>query len=110
MESRRALNSTDESGYSVGSEVRRAAAVAQQFLASKDLELLAPELVIQRSLSMKSVILTTSSFARRFQQAHDRPDLQLFVEIGKGMQGVVFEKVRLFLRTSLDVQVLILYG
>lgn len=93
MASRRAQNSTDESAYSVGAEIREYAGLARRTLSTDELELLAPELIIQRSLSVKSVISTSSSFARRYQQALNEPNPQVFVDIGKGMQGAVFEKV-----------------
>lgn len=49
--------------------------------------------ILQQSLSLKSVILTTSSFSRLFQTARTRPDLQQLNQIGAGLQGAVFEQV-----------------
>jgi len=92
MASRRSLNQTDESTYSVGSETRRDA-VAQQYLAATELSSMQTTDVIQRSLTIKSVISTASSFARRSQAAVGRPDLQQMIQIGAGFQAAVFEQV-----------------
>jgi len=93
MASRRSLNQTDESTYSVGSETGRDAAVAQQYLAATELSSMQTTDVIQRSLTIKSVISTASSFARRSQAAVGRPDLQQMIQIGAGFQAAVFEQV-----------------
>ncbi len=94
MASRRQQAATDDSAYSAGSEVRHDAAIARQYLASAAMALLPSDVILQRSLSVKSVLSTSSSFARRSQQAAARPDLQQIVQIGAGMQGVIFEQVR----------------
>ena len=94
MASRRGLNATDESAYAVGSEVRRDVNIARRYLSSSDLACMPDEEVLGRSLSVKSVISTTSSFARRSQHAASRPDLQKYIQIGAGLQGAVFEQVR----------------
>jgi hypothetical protein len=62
-------------------------------LDATELGLLPDSAILQRSLSLKSIISTTSSFSRRFQSARFRPDLQEINQIGVGLQGAVFEKV-----------------
>lgn len=93
MASRRDLNATDESAYSVGSEIRSDAMIAREYLRASDLANMAGHIVLQRSLSIKSIISTSSSFVRRSQEAINRPHLQNFIQIGAGLQGAVFEQV-----------------
>ncbi|KAK3384068.1 hypothetical protein B0T24DRAFT_72615 [Lasiosphaeria ovina] len=93
MASRRGFNATDETAYSVGSETRQHADLAWQYLQATDLASLPPTTVIKRSLTVRSVVSTSSSFALRSQRAIGRPDLQEIIEIGKGLQGAVFEQV-----------------
>jgi len=95
MSSRRQLQSTDETNYSVGSEIRRDAELTRQYLKADKLSLLPAVEIIKRSLSVTTVVSTSSSFAQRSQQAVGRPDLQRIVEIGAGLQGAVFEQVSL---------------
>jgi hypothetical protein len=94
MDSRGRLNAMDESTNSVGSEVRQEAQLARQYLAAAELALMPDDAILQRSLTVKSIISTSSSFARRSQQAVGRPDLQRTVQIGLGLQGIIFEQVR----------------
>ncbi|KGO76042.1 hypothetical protein PITC_011990 [Penicillium italicum] len=49
--------------------------------------------ILKRSLSLKSVVLTTSSFSRFFQTASSQPELQQLNQIGAGLQGAIFEQV-----------------
>jgi hypothetical protein len=58
-----------------------------------ELGLMTDSAILQRSLSLKSIISTTSSFSRRFQSARFRPDLQEINQVGLGLQGAVFETV-----------------
>lgn len=93
MSSRRQDNRTDESANSFGSSAREDAQLASQYLESTDLEAMADTDVLQRSLSVKSVIFTSSSFARRSLDAASRPELQEIIQIGEGLQGVIFEQI-----------------
>ncbi|KAK0655238.1 hypothetical protein B0T16DRAFT_450958 [Cercophora newfieldiana] len=93
MASRRGRNATDETACSVGSETRQHADLAWRYLQATDLALLPPTTIIKRSLTVRSVVLTSSSFAPRSQRAIGRPGLQEIIEIGKGLQGAVFEQV-----------------
>ncbi|KAJ6032747.1 hypothetical protein N7540_003479 [Penicillium herquei] len=98
MAHRREINSSNESGgassdYSVTSSIAQNAQVAQLFLSATDLSQMPEDAILCRSLSLKSVISTTSSFSKRFQIAKTRPDLQEINQIGIGMQGAVFEQV-----------------
>ncbi|OQE13578.1 hypothetical protein PENFLA_c046G10015 [Penicillium flavigenum] len=49
--------------------------------------------ILKQSLSLKSVILTASSFSHLFRVARSRPELQQLNQIGVGLQGTVFEQV-----------------
>lgn len=63
-------------------------------LNATQLESVTESTILKRSLSLKSVISTTSSFSRRFLQSGlCRPYLQEINEIGTGLQGSVFEIV-----------------
>lgn len=95
MASRRELNSTDESAVSVGSSIAQAARLAMRYLEATELEQLADQTILHRSLTVKSVVSTTSSFARRFQRAASRPELQEMIQIGQGLQAAIFEQVGL---------------
>ncbi|KAJ6127552.1 hypothetical protein N7523_003164 [Penicillium sp. IBT 18751x] len=74
------------------SSIARNDQVARQFLAA-DLEQMSEYAVLNRSLSLHATIATPSSFARRFQCARSRPELQGLNQIGAGLQGVIFEQV-----------------
>jgi len=93
MASQRGFNAAGDAVYSVGSEIRRDAEPAHRYLRSSDLADMPDDAVLQRSLTVKSIISTSSSFARRSQQAASHPDLQNFIQIGAGFQGAVFEQV-----------------
>ena len=95
MASRRELNAADETAYSVGSETGQHVDLAWRYLPATDLASLPPTTVIKRSLTVRSVVLTSSSFVLRSQRAIGRPDLQEIIEIGKGLQGAVFEQVQM---------------
>ncbi|KAK4203272.1 hypothetical protein QBC40DRAFT_219558 [Triangularia verruculosa] len=90
---RRNENATDDSSYSVSSDIKRDAKVAQRYLSADELSAMPSEVIIRRSLTVNSIISTTSTFARRYQEALNRPDLQQINEIGRGLQGAVFEQV-----------------
>lgn len=105
------LNS-DESNSSITSTIARDSLVARQFVEAAKLELLPGSTILERSLNIKSVISTTSSFAQRFQSAKTRPDLQDINQIGIGLQGVILEQIgKTFVlkkelsATSLDTQI-----
>lgn len=93
MASRREINSSDKSSYSAASSIAQDARLARLFLDATELGLMTDSAILQRSLSLKSIISITSSFSRRFQSARFRPDLQEINQIGVGLQGAVFEKV-----------------
>ncbi|KAJ5566733.1 uncharacterized protein N7459_010115 [Penicillium hispanicum] len=93
MASRREFNSSDESAYSGASSIARDARIARLYFEATELGLMPASTILQRSLSLKSVISTTSSFSRRFRSARFRPDLQKINQIGSGLQGAVFEVV-----------------
>ncbi|KAJ5943288.1 hypothetical protein N7516_003456 [Penicillium verrucosum] len=93
MASRREINSSEESAYSGASSNARDARIACLYLDATELELGTDSSILQRSLSLKSVISTASSFSRRFQSARFRQDLQEINQIGSGLQGVIFEVV-----------------
>ncbi|KAI1108442.1 hypothetical protein F5Y14DRAFT_459534 [Nemania sp. NC0429] len=89
---RRAQHSTDQSNDSVDSEVARDIQAAWQSLAATDLEQLVPSAVLQRSLTVRSVVSTTSSFATRSQRLKNATT-QNYQEIGRGLQGIVYERI-----------------
>lgn len=93
MASRRELNNNEESACSGASSISRDARIARAYLEATELGLMSDSAILQRSLSLKSVISTTSSFSRRFQSARFRPELQKINQIGSGLQGAVFEVV-----------------
>jgi len=109
MSSRRELNQTNETAYSVGSEIRHDAEITLRYLADAELALLPNAAIIQRSLSVKTVVSTSSSFAQRFQQAVGQPHLQQIIQIGAGMQGVVFEQVILVVTLPLQHRLLTIW-
>ncbi|KAJ5788945.1 uncharacterized protein N7518_005956 [Penicillium psychrosexuale] len=92
MNPRREGQSSDESATSEALSIAQNARISQQFLAT-NLGLLTDSAILQRTLSLNSVISTTSSFSIRFQNARSRPDLQTLNQIGAGLQGAVFEQV-----------------
>lgn len=93
MASRREINRNEESAYSGASSIARDASIARLFLDATEPKLETDSTILQRSLSLKSIISTTSSFSRRVQTARFRPQLQEINEIGSGLQGSVFEVV-----------------
>ncbi|KAJ5928340.1 hypothetical protein N7466_007296 [Penicillium verhagenii] len=93
MASRRNNNSSEESAASGASSIARDAEVARSFLDSTELALQSDSVILHRSLNLKSVISTISSFSCRFQSARFRTDLQEINQIGIGLQGAIFEIV-----------------
>ncbi|KAI2462767.1 hypothetical protein F4781DRAFT_441874 [Annulohypoxylon bovei var. microspora] len=67
----------------------------QECLTATDLSSMPDEIILQRTLTTKSIISTPSSFIHQSEQPLDRRDrdLQMMTEIGKGFQGSIFEKV-----------------
>ncbi|VUC27991.1 unnamed protein product [Clonostachys rosea] len=92
MFTRRDIASTDESAYSVTASLIQATRVAEQYFAA-DIEREPAISVLNKTLSITTTISTTSSFARLYQQASSRPDLQHLIQIGEGLQGAIFEQV-----------------
>jgi len=74
------------------SSITRNAEVAREWLAA-DLEQMSGYAILNRALRLRTTISTSSSFARRFQNARSHPDLQEINQIGAGLQGVIFEQV-----------------
>ncbi|KND89899.1 hypothetical protein TOPH_05512 [Tolypocladium ophioglossoides CBS 100239] len=92
MASQRVQNNTGESKQSAASSLLRNARLAFQYLAT-ELENLSGDIILRLSLTTKSVIFTTSSFATLSQRAASRPELQHIQQIGEGLQGAIFEQV-----------------
>ncbi|KAJ5462150.1 hypothetical protein N7530_010355 [Penicillium desertorum] len=69
-----------------------ALSIDRQLLAT-DLARLTDLAILKQSLSLKSVILTPSSFSHLFRAARSRPELQQLNQIGVGLQGAVFEQL-----------------
>ncbi|KAJ5773718.1 hypothetical protein N7457_008614 [Penicillium paradoxum] len=93
MFERRELNSSDTSTGSDASSIARKARIAEIYLNTTQLEQLPDAVILERSLSLRSIISTTSSFSQLSQTARNRPHLQQINQIGVGLQGVVFERV-----------------
>lgn len=91
MSSRR--NTTDESEDSITSSQVRDAGIVVRYLKATELEAASSDVVLQRSLTVRSIISTTSSFPIRFQRALIDPELQSMREIGQGLQAAIFEHV-----------------
>lgn len=89
---RNTLSDESASTCSDASSIARNARVGRRFLAA-DLEGMSEYAILNRTLSLHTTVSTFSSFARRFQYACSRPDLQEFNQIGAGLQGVIFEQV-----------------
>lgn len=96
MASQRELNGSDETahyGASGASSPAWDTRTTRLCLEATELELMPDSAILKQSLSLKSVILTTSSFNRQFQSACAYSELQKFNQIGSGLQGAVFEVV-----------------
>ncbi|KYK56205.1 hypothetical protein DCS_08173 [Drechmeria coniospora] len=89
MTSRHSQNSTDESMRSLP----RHANLAIEYIEATNLDEFPDDVVLRRSLTTRSVISTTSSFAAQYHRAVTRPKLQCIQEIGQGLQGTIFEQV-----------------
>jgi hypothetical protein len=74
------FNSMDKSEY------------RRHYFKATDLEPLDNSVILTQSLAVTSVIATASSYVKGFEAAA-RPELQHAVQIGKGLQGVIFERV-----------------
>lgn len=74
-------------------EAKQDAQVSHQYIPASELASMDDSDILSKTLSVKSVISTPSSFARQSRQAVGHPPLQIINEIGKGMQGIIFEKV-----------------
>ncbi|GLI72257.1 hypothetical protein PoHVEF18_000427 [Penicillium ochrochloron] len=72
---------------------RESLGASRQLLVQNDLEALSNSAILTKCLSLNSVFSISSSFARLFQDARSRPELQSINEIGVGLQGAVFEQV-----------------
>ncbi|KAI1392711.1 uncharacterized protein F4822DRAFT_138610 [Hypoxylon trugodes] len=66
---------------------------SHQYIMATELNLMPHEVILRRTLTPNSIISIKSSFARRFHHAVAHPELQVVVEIGKGLQGSVFEQL-----------------
>jgi len=91
MDSQRLLSRTDESTFSITPSLAEDAGMASKLL--EELSICEePKDLLRKMLSINSQISTTSSFARRMQQAELDEDLRFFRQIGIGSCGVVFEQ------------------
>ncbi|KAK1974399.1 zinc finger protein-domain-containing protein [Colletotrichum cereale] len=95
--SRRQLNTSDQTDQSTNSlsESIRSLAIATLKLAKEpfteeELRNSTSKQVLQRMLSTKSYISTTSSFAEKHNAAHSDAALRRFEELGKGQCGTVY--------------------
>lgn len=93
MASRREPNGSDETAHYGPSSPARDTRTTRLCLEATELKLMSDSAILKQSLSLKSVILTTSSFSRQFQSACVYPELQKCNQIGSGLQGAVFEVV-----------------
>lgn len=93
MAARRALNATDESAVSLTSSAIEDAHSGFRFLDATELQDSHGADLLRRSLTTRSIVSITSSFAERLQAAATRPQLQVIREIGEGLQGTIFEQV-----------------
>lgn len=93
MSEHRGLNLSDPSTGSDASYITRNARIAEIYLNATQLEQLPDTVILERCLSLRSVISTTSTFSQLLQTARKRPHLQQINQIGVGLQGVVFERV-----------------
>jgi hypothetical protein len=75
---------------------------AIRFEMAWDLAHMPDDRVLQRSLNVRSIIFTPSSFAQHSRRAANCPELQNVTQIGEGQQGTVFEQVRLTIAPSRD--------
>lgn len=88
--SRRQLNQTDNS---VSSSLREDAAASAHLFETLPLDTANdPKHILNRLLSVKSVISTASTFAERQQKAQNNDALQVFRHIGVGSCGTAFEQ------------------
>ena len=90
---RRRQAETEDSVISLTPSIKEAATLVAQLEDQLRLDDSSPESILKRSLSSKTVISTTSSWALRFQDAAENDAAQEFMEIGRGGCGVVFEQV-----------------
>lgn len=97
--SRREPARTDDSVTSVTDSLRSLMASGQRyagemsgltFLDETSLRSYGPEQILNRMLSTKSYMSTTSSFATRYQDTHENNKLIAFRQIGKGQCGTVW--------------------
>ncbi|WYZ41989.1 hypothetical protein EsH8_V_000884 [Colletotrichum jinshuiense] len=89
-----ASDETDRSTNSLSDSIKSLAIASLRLvkhpLTEEQLRNSTPEQVLQRMLSTKSYISTTSSFAEKHNGAHSNAALQHFEEIGKGQCGTVY--------------------
>lgn len=86
-ETDRSMNSLSDSIKSLAIASLR---LAKHPLTEEQLRNSTPEQVLQRMLSTKSYISTTSSFTEKHNGAHSNAALRRFEEIGKGQCGTVY--------------------
>ncbi|KAI6778314.1 uncharacterized protein J7T54_005830 [Emericellopsis cladophorae] len=93
MASRRDLNQTDESAASLTPSTIEAALLSFRFIEASEHQNSHGVEILRRSLSVRSVVSTTSSFAELFEATASNPQLHIIREIGAGLQGTIFEQV-----------------
>lgn len=80
---------TEETDISITPSLREDIELSSRL--RRKLELESPADILQYSISTRSVISTSSSFAQRYQQAAEDDELQKFKPIGAGSCGTVLE-------------------
>ncbi|KAI6088868.1 hypothetical protein F4821DRAFT_83948 [Hypoxylon rubiginosum] len=72
-------------------------------LAATDLQALSPTTILQKYLTVNSVLTITSSFARQSQSLRYLADTQKYRDIGEGPQGIVYERLGSILATKKEL-------
>lgn len=93
MSSRREIDTSEGSTYSIASSLAENANIAARYLSVSSLEHEDAASIMHQTLSIRAVISTHSSFADKHREASSRPSLQHLIQIGEGLQGAIFEQV-----------------
>ncbi|CAK7275112.1 hypothetical protein SEPCBS57363_006511 [Sporothrix epigloea] len=93
MSSSRAQNAADDSARSNDSADARSVQTAFRYLTTGELDGMAATDVLRQSLTIRSVISTASTYAKRAQRSQDQSLLTEIKEIGEGLQGAIFEQL-----------------
>ncbi len=90
---RRQQAETEDSVISMTPSLKDAASLVSRLEEQLKLGDSSPEGILKRTLSMRTVVSTASSWALRYQEAAEDEGSQQFIEIGRGGCGIVFEQV-----------------